>query len=369
MKIYFTGQKGFPAVNADDLDEKRVEALAKILAAKNHNVIVSSCHSYNGSAFWYGNIELKRRWTVNPEKPGGWLPALVDVLTIWRTKPDAVHIHGWKAAMSSPLISWLVPEAALIFTISALPKTNSLVARYVAKKAEVTFDAITVPNRRLQYELLHYLNLRATYVPDGYKIPKLPNVPVTEWKLRAGQYCLTTADWIEDIRWIARAYAKLKTRKKLVVCNEETPEINRLAKRYRFLQIIVSRPGRAYTSLVRQAAVVIFGTPTAGTESLLQAMDSRRPIIAVSDSLNEETVGTTAVVIKNEDEAALTQALSEVINSNETRSLTVSKTSKRAKNHFTWVRLAKEYAKLYHQPEVIAVPIDSALARPTWHVA
>lgn len=369
MKIYFMGQKGFPAQQGDDLNEKRIEALAKTLAKTGHQSVISSVRSYSKLASKLGNISVVYRTALNPYKPTGWLPLLFDLIAIEKNKPQVVHLHGWKAAALSPLVSRLVPQATIILTLSHLPKTSGWIARWIVKHAQKNVSAITTPNRQLQYELLYYLNLRTIYIPDGYHVPKLNNIPSKNWKLRFGQYCVALADDIDELRWILKAYKKTKLRKKLILISQnENNSLEKLEKKYSFVLMILAHTNRARQSLIRQAGAVIAGNSSHGTNDLLQAMDSGRPIVAIANSLNEETVGTTTLIVKHGDTDSLVSSIKEIVGKNSAKQLG-RKAAKRAKNHFEWKRIVTEYKLLYRKPQTVKVSIDSVIPRPTWHIA
>jgi glycosyltransferase involved in cell wall biosynthesis len=365
MHIMFMGQRGIPAQSYTDSTEKRVEALASLLSQDGHTATVTCSKPYYKSKIRrFGNMRLVYPFTFNPEKPGGLLHIFSSLFILWRTQPDVAHIHGWKTAVFVRFAALLSPETTFIWTISYIPASKRRLTSFIAWQAKGAFDAISTPYRQLQYQLLVQYNLRCQYIPDGYVQPRIADTPAKHWDLRKGQYCATTATGREDIRWIAKAYSNLTTRKKLVVLTEPRDNITRLQKQFPFLIVLPVQHGRAYASLIRQAAVVIATNPAGSAEHLLHAMDAGRAIIATSHPFNEELLGTNAQIVKQGDTDGLLSALRAVVPSPKIQNSWGSAAQKRAQNHFHWHRIVEEYKTLYHYPVVRRVPLDSVRPVP-----
>ena len=348
MNIIFIGQRGIPAQLGHDT-EKRVENLARLLAQQGHKVTITCENSYSATRLRrFGTMELLYR---------GSFARLRNLMLIWRRQPNVVHIQGWKTALFVRLAAILSPQTTYIWTVSELP-AHTLRTKLAIRNAKRLFDAITTPSRQLQYQLLLRHDLRTSYIPDGYSTPVLKDIPAKQWGLRAGQYCVTMATSLAELRWVVRAYSQLKTRKKLVTLLPESPELRRLQKRHTFLVSVMPLGERAQFSLLRQASAVIFDAASPA-EEILQTMDAKRPVIAVR---HEEVMGTTGSIVKQGDVKGLAEALKAAMSSKK-MSASGTKARQRARRHFQWTRIVDEYIALYHYPFVRRVPLDSVLPK------
>jgi glycosyltransferase involved in cell wall biosynthesis len=337
MNILFLGQHDIPVLRetAQFIRERRVEALAIALAEKGQNVNISGPAA---AIFRFKGVELIRYfWQI-------------------KTRPNVVHIHGWKVALLARLFSGLYPHATFIWTIDGLPTNYLWLAKVILWLNGSIFSAITVPTRRLQHLTLHYLHLRTTYIPDGYSSPIIPDISLKNFDLRKGHYCLTTAQTLAEVAWVAQAYGHTGIGKKLVVVAERRPELTPLLDRYPFLYFVGRQEGRMFSSLIRQASLVIMVRPDESLQTVLRAMDASRPIIAINDPLYEETLGVTGQFIQPSDSLALEYAVIQAIKN---RLEWGQKAQKRAKTHFQWKRIVAEYLALYN-PALQQVPFDSA---------
>jgi len=369
MKIFFTGQKGFPAKDISDLDESRVQALAASLYQAGHKVLISSIRGYSRpTATRFAGIEVISRASLNPEKPGGWLPLAADLWFAWRRQPDVIHVHGWKAAVLLPLLSLVClvcPRSQKILTLSSLPETPVLISKVLSNVSSRHVTAITVPNRRLQYELLNYFGLRAIYIPDGFSAPRTTVTPAKHWGLRPGQYCLAVSNSPAELHWIADAYIRSNTRKKLVIAaGWDNAATFKLSKKYPQVHVINCGYGRAFRSLANQAAAIIIGEHNDGNSLLLQSMNANKPVVAVTSSINQETLGTTAPFVAAKDKKSLTELLSTALSQKSKVNNAGRKAGIRARNHFRWDRITEEYLQLYCHHQAIVTPVDSVMARP-----
>lgn len=344
MKIFFLGQKGIPAQSAQDSDETRVEALARLLAAKGHEVVATCAKPYTkGAVRAFAGIRLLHPLSFNPEIPGGFLHVLLSLISLYRLQPDVVHVHGWKAAALTRFATLISPESTFIWTIASIPSSKPSRAKLVLRIAAPVFDAISTPSRTVQYLLLTQYNVRAAYVPDGYTEPVVANIPLKHFGLRKNQkYILATARSQQDRNWIQRSHKKAKLRNALV-----------------FLDDAVQHPSdRARASLIRQAQLVIYADSNTSTADILQAMAGGRTIIATLEPIKQEILGTSALFVKRFDTKGLADALQKTSKTPQN-----AHASKRAQAHFTWNRILEEYLTLYHYPVVRRVPIDSIRSR------
>jgi len=365
MKILFIGQRGIPTFSREALRERRVEALATSLAETGHEVVVTCARPFiSRSIKRFNGVELKHLFSLNSEKPGGWIHAFLELMSVWRRKSDAVHMHGWQLAVLSPMAVLLNPEASFIWTVDVLPDQPRWLLRLVVRWAVASCDVVTVPTRQLQYRLLQELGVRSYYVPDGYQMYSLPNLPLSRLGMRKGQYCVTIAMKPREVRFIARAYAKAKTRKKLVVLQRRKGYFKRLAREFSFLYFVGDPGRREMASLLSQAAMVIAAGHETALETLLYVMDSGKAVVATAQPQFEETLGVSAQFVREGDEEGLTQALRSVVNNKKQQAVWGAKARRRARRHFKWSRIVSEYLELYHSPVALPVPVDSA--RPSF---
>jgi glycosyltransferase involved in cell wall biosynthesis len=367
MNILFIGQHGIPTLSREAVRERRVEALATALAAAGHRVSVTCASPFiSRSLRRFNGVSLIHLFSLNPDRPGGWVHTLFELWQILRWRSDIVHLHGWRLAVLSPVAVLLNPTATFVWTADEAFRYASRFGRIIARWTAAVCDVVTVPTRQLQYSLLQQAGINTQYVPDGYEPHLLPNLPATRFGLRQGQYCITTATEARDIRWIAKAYTKAKTRKRLVVLHEPAGAWRRLFKQYPLLYFVgVAPEGRRLAlSLMNQAAVVIVAGTDLPSETLLKVMDSGKTVVAAAEPQYEEILGASASLVNAGDAAGLTEALKEVVSSKRTQEFLGSRARRRAKAHFSWSRIVPEYLELYHTPMTRTVAVDSA--RPSF---
>lgn len=251
------------------------------------------------------------------------------------SRPRAIHVHGWKWAGFIGLLRLFLPEAALVWTIETWPKDSKLLIKAALHQATWAGAEIVTTTRALQWRILHESGVRVRYIPDGYEIAGIPPISVRRFGLWPGRYTAAIAYTPEEVAWVKRAYAAVKTRKKLVFVNEASG-------------------GRAEYSLFAGAATIILGSPDTPAASVLSAMESGRPVVAVAAPGLEEILGVTAVFISAGVKDELTGAMADL--------KPISKAQRRARAHFTWERIFAEYLPLYHGAAFI-VPMDSASLR------
>ncbi len=381
MRVLFLGQCGIPAHSYRDARERRVEALAGALAVGGHEVTVTCSRPYTTHSIRrYRGITLKHVFSLRPDIPGGWVHALLAAALVWRGKYDVVHLHGWRLGVLGPLLVLFDPEATFIWTIDSVPVLPRLSRRWrsqlltlAATRAGRACDVVTVPTRPMQYQLLLEYSLRAHYVPDGYTPMLLPDMPAKIFGLRRGQYCATTAVTYSQVRFVAGAYSKVKTRKRLVIFQEPRGVYRRLATEYPCLRFVGTQAGRTRLSLLRQAAVLVLTDRKMPAEELLQCMAAGKTIVAMTEPRFEEVLGVSARFVHDGDTAGLTKAINELASSGPTWRQAATKRSDanrsdvawgasaqwRARTHFTWERIGREYTELYRAPKAKVTRFDS----------
>lgn len=362
MHILFIGQKTIPVFNnlSESQTEKRVEALARQLVLEGHHATALCRASTSVFIQNLHGVKIKNYQALYLFRA---------IKYVWRSRPDVVHVHGRSTALIIPLLYLLHPTSQYIWTIDQEKLLPKKIMQLISK-----ITLLTSPTRLLQSQLLHKLGLKTTYVPDGYSKPLLPDTSPKSLGLRKGQYCLAATTAQEDLRWITHAYQRLKTKKPLVVIQEK-PARSVTSRRHSKIKVIPKITGRSYTSLIRNAAVVIFGGKNVDSHTILTAMDAARAIIATNDSPFQEILGVTAKYVKNFDNQGLHDILSDLIADRKRQAQLGKTASVRAKNHFTWQRITDEYLSAYKSSLAKEIPLDSAqpkispAPRPLVHAA
>ena len=357
-----------PATAIIDADEARVHNLAISAVYSGHEVFVGTTSPYSSASLRnLGAIELVHRASLNPEKSGGWLYLWFSFLSALRIKPSVVHFHGLPAPLFARLIAFFYPETTLIWTVSSLANWSTFRVRLFSFFTGGVFDGITTPSRQLQYRLLVEYGIKALYVPDGYEIPLLEDIPARNFGLRKGQYVFALAQDRKTCAWTVKAYNNTSTRKQLVfgVYKKEAWQTS-LERRHSFVRFIQISPGRAFTSLIRQSHALLALDLKTPTWALLLAMETKLPVVAITNPLYEETLGTAGLFTASFDVAELEDILHAVIKRD--APLTVRQKlylgAKRARGHFTRERIWQEYLPLYYYPAVRYVPMDSVQRMP-----
>ncbi len=320
MKIVFAGQLVLTP---------RIQALASRLVSVGHRV---DAFTSEPSIRNLGGVRQRHVPSLMPEAPGGWLyTVLCLVLTVWQ-RPHLVHIHGWQMAALLPVLTAFLPEATAVWTIDDWPTWPGWITSFIARAGAYLCDAVSVPRRDIQWQLLRETGVRAEYIPDGFDPHQSLLPSIRQFGLWRGRYTAVIAQTPADIAWVKRAYAKVKTRKKLVVV--ESPS-----------------GGRVERAILSGAAAIVIANKDTPCATVLSAMESGRPIVAVAAPLLEETLGITAAFIAPKAEDELTRALGSL--------KPAPKAQKRARAHFSWDRIFLDYWHLY-QPAAFLVPLDSA---------
>lgn len=347
MKIIFAGEMQLTA---------RVRALSGLLTHAQHQVSVCVAASITpASARKATGIQIRRIPSLGTGQTGEWVYTLLALFTLWRARPQVVHMFGWKMAAVAPLLRLLLPPAVIIWTPDGLPQRALYLAQAVARQAVQVCDAVTVARRDLQWHLLQRTGVRAEYIPDGYLDDHVPLVSVRRWGLWKDRYCVTSAQTFQELAWIAKAYGATKSRKKLVVLTQEAKGLTSLARKFPFLRIIETSSQRVRASLMYGAAVIVLGSRSDDSATILGAMTYGKPIIATALPFHEETLGVTAAYVEVGDIAGLTSIWRRELKGGTTRS---TRARKRAENHFRWERILLDYLHLY-QPLTRYVPLDS----------
>ena len=388
MKIAFLGQLGLPKLNHSDDSAvaARVEAVARELAAEGHQVTVFGTLPYLSAGNYHG-IELRRYPSLDPTQPGGWTYLVFCLLYLLRHRFDVLHVHTFRAAFLLSRVPFLFRHTRLVWTVDELPKNRfeKLVAAGYrsapvlpagARRARSrrAYFTITTPSRAIQYRLLVEYGVKAIYIPDGYRLPVAPNIAVSTFGLKKNSYvvALVNATSPAALRLVARAHARSKTRKKLVVFQTEEGANKRLKKKFPLLVFLNSKfiilppepTPRLRRSVIAGAAAVILGDDSVSPATLLEAMDSGRAVVAVNKPAYQEIVGVTGRYFASQDSAELASILGDILSDPRQQAAWGKKAHKRAQRHFTWPRIVEEYQTLY-APLVRVVPLDSAYLVPT----
>ena len=351
MKISFIGQIH---IFGEDAISRRLRALSSELTQRRHTVRLYSA-TERSIRQWQGANVLYRP-SFNPTQPGGWLYAAISAISSAFWKADVIHLMGWKVAAFAPVIALLSSESTLIWTISNVSR-KTFVTRLIMWQAVRLCDAITVPDRSVQWQLRREYGVLGTYVPDGYSAPALEDIPAKTWKLRKGQYTVVLADSTAKLRAIVKSYTQVKSKKKLVfITDKKTAAMTRLERSSRLLKVVEVQSNRERSSLVRQAASVIIADERAA-ELMLLACDSEVPVVAENLPRLQEIAGTTVSFFRLKDVEHLEDLLREVVK--QPYMIDIQPAQKRARKHFGWARIFEEYETLYHYPVVRRVSVDS----------
>lgn len=345
MTILFIGQRGIPILNTKDaFREQRVEALAQQLGQAGHIVTVTCARPFITTTIKrLGNVTLQHHFSLNPEKPGGWIYLLLTLYSVWKQQPDVVHMHGWKAAALVRVAAILSPLTTFVWTVENIPSRRPRSVRFILWQAKGVCDVITTPYRDVQYRLWREYGMHVEHVPDGYAPSSVPAIHPKRFGLKAYEYAVALVHTAKQARWVAKASTRAKLTKPLVTIEPG------------------SHGQRALASLIMQARVVILAGDAAPT-GFLYAMASGRPIIATAQPRNIELGGVTAHYIQPGDSRSLVHLLKGYRRAGS--SLNVA-AQRRAANHFTWKRIAAEYLSLYRSVVVRSIPMDSAIASVT----
>lgn len=339
--------------------EKRVMALAQRLSANGQKVTILGTSPHITSGSWQG-VKLVSKASLDPTKPGGFLYNLLSVWYVVRAQSDVVHAHGMQLAFIIRLMRFLLPRTTLVLTIDSLPDLkNWLVRQYMIFCAKA-FTRITTPTRQLQYRLLTELGLRVTYVPDGYSESKIPMVKISRWRLQEKDYLVLLDKSVSSIRALAKIYKKSGLKTNLVVLHEKEGAIKRLSKNYPFVKAVGDLQGRSRQSLLAGASGVVLLDNTTPVNVVLETMNAGCPIVAVTDSTYQETLGVTGLFVKEGGYADVVQTMAALLLDTSLGLKLGRMAKKRAQRHFQWDHILEEYKNAYHALNNVLIPLDSA---------
>lgn len=237
---------------------------------------------------------------------------------------DIFHINGLKAVKKVWLKALLFPEALYIWTCDELPQSPSFYSKIIIWQASKICDAVIAPTREIQYKLRVQYGVSAEYIPDGYRLPALKNLPPKHFNLRKNQYVLAWAGTSSTTR-VKRAYKGLKTRKPLVFIDPQAGD-------------------RAAQSLIANCAVLVLAE-LAPIGLILSAMAQGRAIAAATAALHEETLGVAARFFQPQDTKGLHSILASLVNKPQVQKSLGAQALKRAV-HFQQKRVISEYRRL-----------------------
>lgn len=360
MHILFFGQKGFPKLSEREnaSTEARVADVSAAFAEAGHQVTVFGTKPYlTAPRQRQGLITLHRLSSLDPRRPGGWFYLLAGVRAARRLQPGVIHVHGWQAAVLARLLPQRI--ATLIWTIDRLPKRS--LSRWFVRFVAHPFTDVTVPTRKLQYQLLVAYGLRARYIPDGYTVGTTPLLALSAWRLRAESYSVVLAHSPQALRRAALAYKQTGSRQKLVVLQEAQGAYKRIGSQFKHLRFVGALSGRARRSLIAGARSVILADGGSSPTVVLEAMDAARAIVAVNHPLYQELLGVTAQFVGVKDEAGFGEALTSVVKDLAAARSWGRKARTRARRHFTQERIMTEYLSAYASV-LRMVPVDSVRA-------
>lgn len=325
----------------------RIAVLAAETAKNGHRVTVihSGVWRHDAGSIMRG-IQLLRIPSFDPTMPGGYLFSFLATVAALIARTNSIHVHDVKTALFVRLLRHFFTNTSKILTISELPQSPRSARRIAA-----SFDRVFASTRTVQYQLLTLCGIKTEYIPDGYTAPALPDVRPAAYGLRKEGYAVILSSDPAEIRTIIRVCKSAKAPKTLVVF-AESPTARGCTR------IDIPAASRSALSLIRQAKLVI-AAQDASPSLLLHAMDANRQIIATTDPIHEETLGTAAQYFHPDDKGQLSDAIKAV----KTRSLKPSTASLRAKNHFSWGKIAQEYLRAYMHSKTVLVPLDSIIPR------
>ena len=339
MKIIFLG-KGIT-----ESDKTRIEQLKREAIQNGHEVV---------------------------NQNNGFVENIISILRFRAKKSNTIHVHGWNSALLLTMMRIFAPRSMTrIWTINTIPTIKSGIQKILFMRfllmVTSSFDQICSPTRTLQYRLLAEYGIRSLYIPDGYTEPILHDIQPREYGLRNNQYGILLSQSLDTIEIIAETYKQTKSRKKLVVFSKNpSVEFKKLIKNYPFITpISLPMASRGAQSLVRTAGFVIM-CDSSYSPLLLQAMDANRVIIANTNPLHEEILGTAGFYYQEEDSEHLAYLLQKA-----TKDALLPKYSPavRAKHHFTWEKAALEYEHVYIRKQQKLVPFDSLISRNSFQRA
>ncbi|MEX2055206.1 MAG: glycosyltransferase family 4 protein [Candidatus Andersenbacteria bacterium] len=366
MHILFIGQNGttdWPHA-APSSPEWRVDRLARSLSQLSHQVAVVATPPFASQRLTHThNVEIISRPSLNPERPGGWLYLLLSLWTLWRRQPDVVHLQGWRVASMCWLAALLSPETTLVWTIPTLPSRHPRLAKMLAWQAKRIVDAITTPSRTVQYILLQTYHLPTDYIPDGYLAPALKDIPTRHFGVRKDQYVVALGSNEVALKNVMRALARVATRKKLLVLQPTSSAYQHILRGKKNIEFVGQLQGRTLSSLIRQAATVIVADSTVSNETLLQAMDSGRKIIAINDTRYQEILGVAGTYVRPGKVLELAAEIKQSIRQR-SKGIPSPEAQKRAQAHFTWDRIIPDYLSAYRRALQQPVPLDSLQSVP-----
>jgi len=366
MKIVYLGQRGIPVLErnlASNSRERRVEALAQEMAGRGHNVTVTCAAPFASKNIKnFNGVSLSHVFSLHPEKSGGWVHSVLSALSTVYSRPDVIHIQGWKMAVLVKIIKMINSEAVIVWTVDCIPNIGARWAKFVARQAESVCDGVSVSTRQLQYLMLNLYGIKARYIPDGYSDNKyLTEMPLKHYGVRKGQYLVCLASKPKDVSFVARAYEKSGSKKKVVALADKKGYMVRLAKKYSFLRFVGEITDRPAESLIKGAAAVIVSSSGESVSTILKAMKNGRATVAITDPLYEETLGTAAQYVKDGDVDALSRILKAIVKDIRQQKLWGQKAKKRAQRYYQWPDLADQYYKLYRYPLTRSVAVDSVI--------
>lgn len=367
MRIAMIGAKGIPASRAlGGGIESHVECIATRLADLGHHVTVYVRP--------YTNPNREKRWNkvhlvTLPTIRSKYLEAIIHVffstIHVLFQRVDIIHYHG----VGPSTLAWIPrifkPRARVVVTFHSHDrlqnKWNALAKAYLAfgEWAACAFPHLTIAvSHGIQLYCRHMFDREVVYIPNGVDIPSgHPKTRFLEmYGLKSGEYFMSLGRLspVKAHEDAIRAFAKIKTTKKLVIVGDATYDSQAYQEKLELLArdddrvlFVGRRIDDELAELLAHCYCLIHPSHAEGlTFAILEAMSYARMVIMSDIPGNRELVDHSGIAYPVGKVDALAEVLQWVIRDPLLVQVRGERAREVVRRLYSWDRLIK---KLEHE--------------------
>ncbi len=367
MKIVFIGQKGIPAVSGGV--ETHVEALAKRLASRGHDVVAYTRYNYSDrKQRMYEGVRLVNLPSISTKNLDAIVHTFLAILhtIIFERRVDVIHFHSigpssliWIPKIFKPFTPIVATFHTQCYTHKKWGGFARRYLRFGEFMANRLADEVIVISKTLQEYAQKKYQRMVTYIPNGVASACTKEADIIKkWDLLKDNYILTVSRLVrhKGIHHIIGAFRALDTDKKLVIVGDGSytdsyiEELRALAAGDERIIFTGQQSGDALRELFSNAYLFVQASESEGLSiALLEAMSYELPVLASDIPENAEALRQTGFYFENGNADSLREMLAKLLAKRELADAKRSQAKARVRLNYDWDTIVRETEKLYQK--------------------